>query len=256
MNMERQYQNLNIFVSGVSGDLSEFEIGNYFGALFCTDFGCVVPVHSEHKQYNKGYAILTCPTLHEKNYILRHSQYVIKGRLVHVMDYLKKQAREKQKKELSLRRVFICSKRLSSINLFLEFSRFGEVEDAYVIRDLNTYKYKNFGFILFKEKYSARMAIQSEKLYVEGLSIKISEYSGKNSKQKEQTDPRKSSSQNFKSAMNPKFSLNRLGPSKKAYFIMRRVICLEHKYSNIKLNRGRESHRFNLNRTLSGNPRT
>ena len=138
-----------IFVSGVTGNLTQATVENYFSTLFHEPFTCTIPSHPVHSTFNKGYAILSTPSAASKKEILRNKKFMIGERLVHVMDYLSKSDLKLQQEDLKKRRVFVCSKLLSQIDLWAAFARFGEVEDAYVIRDLKTKKYLNYGFVLF-----------------------------------------------------------------------------------------------------------
>ena len=67
-------------------------------------------------------------------------------------------------------------KNLSQIDLWAAFAQFGEIEDAYVIRDLDTNNYLKFGFVLFKALEGSRRAKEAKKIEYGKFKIAISKF--------------------------------------------------------------------------------
>lgn len=165
-----------LFISGVTGNLSGADIATFFKAKFGGYFHCYLPSHAVHSNYNKGYAILTTDSEKTKQLLLKTKYFAIGDRTIHIMDYLSKRGLKKQQESLKRRRVFVCSKNLSTIDLRATFCSFGSVEDAYTIKDLKTKRFQNFGFVLFLKENSAKAAVKEGQAFFKGRKIIISEF--------------------------------------------------------------------------------
>lgn len=53
------------------------------------------------------------------------------------------------------------------------FSKYGEIEDIFLVRDRNTKKLKGFGFITFSNAQAAESALEMDSQEIGGRQIKV-----------------------------------------------------------------------------------
>ena len=53
------------------------------------------------------------------------------------------------------------------------FSKYGEIEDIFLVRDRNTKKLKGFGFITFTDEQAANAALEMDSQELGGRQIKV-----------------------------------------------------------------------------------
>jgi len=56
-----------------------------------------------------------------------------------------------------------------------EFSKYGEIEDVFLVKDRNTRRLKGFGFITFTTEEAAKAALEMDGKELRGRTIKVSE---------------------------------------------------------------------------------
>ncbi len=171
----------NCFLSGVAGHLG---IEDILASLrnFPTDrIEVWLPRNPKNRKFNKGFATLTFsnPKLYDE--LLLAKEILIGGRIAQVMKYLSPEERVEQKELLAKRRVFISGKHLHKLDLQSIFEVFGPVEEAYCIKQQDTGKYKNYGFVLFHNEEAAWNAIVAGKLQYADEVITIDYFKKHNS---------------------------------------------------------------------------
>jgi len=165
-----------LFISGLSGNLTENNIENYFKQKLHLNVKCSIPKHPSHKGYNQGFGILIAEDSETKRKLLENKSYTIGKRSINVMDYLISKELYQQKQNLSKRRIFVSCKRLNTLNLKTVFSTVGEVVDAFAIRDLKTKKVLTYGYVLFKDIASVEKVLQKDTFMYEGIELNVSPY--------------------------------------------------------------------------------
>ncbi len=220
--------NNKVFISGLPGLISSEELSRYFDHFIGFQTSCRTPNLYKATGVGKGYAVLELPNQEVKNTILQIRSFIIRGRIVHVMDHLSPKQRRQQKEDIRCRRVFVTAKNLCKIDLRSVLSYFGDVEDAYPIRDARTGRFQNYGFVLFRDSQSAKYATLQGSIVSKNCKIIICPFQGQDTKKGVK---QRSSGLDFDSSDIP--------PTKQKYFKLRGsgLLSLPHKKQNIRLNK-------------------
>lgn len=123
-----------------------------------------MPMHPVHRTFNKGYAILTAPSLKVKHLMLQDQVIRVGERAAHISEFVSFAEVSKLKNSLEKRRVFISSKQPNNDTLYHLFAIFGQVQDAYYIKNLQTGLLQNYGFVLFATPKQAQNAVRAQKV--------------------------------------------------------------------------------------------
>jgi RNA recognition motif-containing protein len=136
-------------------------------------------MNNKYKRFD-GTGVITLSDASEKAVILETGTFSNLNRIFHAKPFLKGEELERFKQNVYQRRVFVnfVPQYLSDSDLRLKFSVFGEIEDAYLIKDgsKSGKKSKGYGFVVFKNKSSADQAIKTGFLTIGSTNVKIQPY--------------------------------------------------------------------------------
>lgn len=139
-----------LFVGGIPAIMTEDEIERHF-SRFCRV--SKVRIMREKKTLEpKGFAFVTLADSDQVSKVLSMI-HVIEGRKVDVQLASRKGEKKEWKEELKKKRIFISNlpNNFTNEELYQHFSKYGEVRNAYIIKDFMTDQSKNYGYIEFSE---------------------------------------------------------------------------------------------------------
>lgn len=139
-----------LFVGGIPAMMTEEEIDHHF-SKHCRV--TKVRIMREKKtQEPKGFAFVTLADASMVPVML-NTIHVIEGRKVDVQLASRKGEKNTWKEDQKKKRIFVSNLpcQIGNEELAEHFSRFGEVRNAYIIRDYLTDQSKNYGYVEFKE---------------------------------------------------------------------------------------------------------
>lgn len=139
-----------LFVGGIPAAFTESIIGRHF-SKYCRVV--MVRIMKEMKTFEpKGFAFVT---LAEASDVLKvvGLVHVIEGRTVDVQMASQKGEKNDWKEEQKKKRIFVSNlpSGVSNEELASHFARYGQVHNAYIIRDYLTAQSNNYGYVEFKE---------------------------------------------------------------------------------------------------------
>lgn len=107
--------------------------------------------------------------------IIRSYQHFFGSQKIVCEEYLGDESTSNMRNSLRRRRIFVrnVKKNLSDQDLQTTFSRFGEVESAFVIKDHLTGKSRSFGYVTFKNEEPAFALVAQARLMIKGVPILI-----------------------------------------------------------------------------------
>jgi len=233
------------FISGVPGNVTEKNLENFFYQKYKFKVRVSLAPHKRMKGMNQGFGTLSSSDPYVIQYILQLKKHQIGKRIIEVGPFLTPEEIKAKTLELEQRRIFVRSDYLPQFNLKKIFSRFGEVEDAYAIKDLVTKRVLTFGYVLFKDVKATRLALMEGKVWEKGIEITITPYVNQKRGQKQETENR---------GLNPQYCRancfeltvreHSIKPSKAKYFSIKREIKTKShrcEMKNYRLNAGRRS---------------
>ena len=167
---------LMVFLSGLSGISNEKGLLRYLR----TRARGVVSI-SFPKKSSSGYAFLTMKDKAAKQEMLKVTDLRYKKRTLKVKPFMSGERLSEFKSELNERRLFVFSLPISAKDRELKefFSKYGEVENAYLIRDRVSRKPKSFGYVLFKDSEISKKVAEIRKFRFKGKKIKVQIHQGK-----------------------------------------------------------------------------
>ena len=177
-NKRKENPKLMVFMSGLSGISNETEILSFLRRRFRGVARISFP-----KKSSSGYAFVTMKDEAAKEEILRAKNLRFKKRELKTKEFLTGQRLSKFKFQLGERRLFVRSLPVSTKDseLYEFFSKYGEVETAYIIGDRITKRPKNFGYVLFKDVEVARDVAALQKIRFKRRKIRVQIHQDKNS---------------------------------------------------------------------------
>lgn len=172
-----------VYVGGIPSSMTEDVIKEHFSKY---DNIVNVRIMKYRKtRGSKGYAFVTV-TDHLKIPLILDEQQVIAGRTVDVQVASRRGEKEKWKEEQTRKRLFVSNlpNKVSNYELCVYFSSFGEVRNAYVIKDFATKNSLNYGYVEFAKAGIIDTLINSVNLKLEGSNLICMSYQGKNQDKK------------------------------------------------------------------------
>lgn len=135
-----------------------------------------------------GYAFIEVRDREALEKILKIKHISFEGRELLIKRFLTGEKLHKYKQEVNSRRIFIHSIPPSwkDNDLRSLFQKFGEIEDAFVIRDRNTGKSRSFGYAIFEEKSVAERVAKLKMVYFRGKKVKVKMHERKQPTKKNQ----------------------------------------------------------------------
>lgn len=175
----RNNKNLTVFVTGLCGLFKASDLKDYFSNK-CDG---IVSVSLPNKR-KAGYAFVETANKKSLKELLKLKQLNFNGRELLLRRFLKGQELEKFKDEVNSRRLFVYSipKNWVDEDLRELFATYGNIEDAYVIRDRYSKKSRCFGYAIFEEKSVAEWVARKKDLTFKGYLIKVKMHEPKNQK--------------------------------------------------------------------------
>jgi len=173
-----------IFLVGLSVHSTEQEILSFFRSKYAKGVTKVTLKSNKAKNSRNGCGILELSCKDTYSSILAHRKFSYKGRNFFANIYLKGSQLNKFKTDILKRRVFIsCLKAsFSDAEIRTIFSKFGSIDDAFLIRKSHGAKSK-YGYVMFSNESSAKKAIKVGTLKVSDNTIVISPFKNKNFKE-------------------------------------------------------------------------
>lgn len=242
-----------IFLGGLSGITTRVALEEYFNK-----FGSVikidVPKRKKNTKFSKGYGVLSIKEQSSMQKIIDIKYHRVEGRLIHCKPFLKGDKLKNQTNKTQQLRIYVSDIPLDYENsdLFQIFSKFGRVEDAYIIRELESKVSRGYGYVMFFDRESAVKAIKAQNVEVRGGSVlKIEEFKQRGQKKKlsQAEEPTQKNIVSQKSQNNTGQTASRLAklsinetqsrdckPTKKAYYKNGRGSAENHNALNIFFN--------------------
>jgi len=162
----RSMQSHKLFASGIAGNLTPKFLEEYFKSRTGVQVSCFLPSHREIPGFNRGFGIIEAGCLEDAQLILSNQVYEIAGRPVTVTEYLSHSNLKNKQAALKKKRIFVCAKGLGQLNLRKIFSAYGKVLEAYAIKDLNTKKTLNYGYVLFSTEQEAGRCLKNKEILI------------------------------------------------------------------------------------------
>ena len=184
-NSKKEDPKLMVFLSGLKGIPKEKSLLRFLRSKVKG----VVEI-SFPKKINSGYAFVTLKDEAAKEEILRAKNLKYKKRELKAKEFLSGDKLSEFKSNLGNRRLFVCSLPLSTKDneLYEFFSKYGEVETAYLIRDRITNRPKSFGYVLFRDVETAREVAALDKIRFKHKKVKVQIHKGKNAQKPERRE--------------------------------------------------------------------
>lgn len=182
---------LRIFLLGIDPSFSKKALLNYFKQKYPSVTNCclIKKDNFKNKTKNSGCGTLFLKNPIEAEEILKKENFTLKGRRFVVKPYFKGKKLKVFKESVKNRRLYISKidPRLNNDRLKEIFEEFGEVEDAYIVRNKNYEGFRKFGYVVFKLERIAQLVVKKNIIDYEygKLSIKkFNEFNKKNEKLK------------------------------------------------------------------------
>ena len=163
-------EDFKVFVSGLSGHCSEADILRFLKKKVEGVVSVSLP-----KRSNSGFAFIHMKDEESKRKILEIRNLKFRKRNLTMKQYLGGEQLTKFKKNLNKRRLFVYSIPLKTKDSELKdlFSKYGEVENAYMIRDCRTKKARSYGYVLFRSQEVAEHVASLKKIPFMKKRIKV-----------------------------------------------------------------------------------
>jgi len=165
-----------LFLSGVPGDLSEANLEEKFIDILKIRVKCNLPFHRKHQWKNQGFGTVSTDSESSYNFLKQIGKLVLGTRTISFCPYMTQQQLEERRVKLTKCRVFIHAANLSDFDLYTIFGRYGPVENAYAIKNMNTKQYLNYGYVLFKYERSATKALQDASIFIGDVKLSICKF--------------------------------------------------------------------------------
>jgi RNA recognition motif-containing protein len=167
-----------LFVGGIPSSMAAETIRDHF-----SQFDAVVSVRimkDRHTKNSKGYAYVTVAN-HKSIPLILSQPQVIAGRTVDVQLASRRGEKKQWKEDQKKRKLFVSNipsyvdnKALASF-----FNNFGEVRNAYVIRDFVSKASRNYGYVEFFDTSSVRQVLATEQILLDGEELSCLPFQGR-----------------------------------------------------------------------------
>lgn len=177
---------LTIFIGGLDSSTTNAELLKYFGC-FGVIRSCEVQCWKNNRTKCRGFALIEIAdfTTYENILLTPHR---LNGRPIEVKRMISdKSELEEHTQDLNDRKVFVSNlpKKLTDTELAAYFSKYGQVELAYIIKHHKDNKSKGFGFVLYRhknEKQKVTELAEKDGFVIDGKMIVCSSYKAKRNK--------------------------------------------------------------------------
>lgn len=192
-----------VFLVGLSVDFTKREVIDYLTTTFSTK-NFFLEMKLKNNKKNIGWAVLHVKSRSLLNSILDRGTFELRGKKFFAKKYMDREELHHFKKELNQRRLFVkgLSDSVTNERLKYFFERYGELEDAYVIRDNKFGKKRatslGYGFLIFSNAQDAEKLHGQKKVVIDGLRVKIEKYRSKEEKFEQETKNHHFEQGNFK----------------------------------------------------------
>lgn len=166
-----------LFVGGIPATMSEAEIEHHF-AQNCRV--SKVRIMREKKTLEpKGFAFVTLTDASAVTAVLNMT-HVISGRKVDVQLASRKGEKKEWKEEQKKKRIFVSNlpNNFGNDELAAYFSKYGQIRNAYIIKDFMTDQSKNYGYIEFEEVGIVH-AVLKDQVTIHGHKVTCLPYVGR-----------------------------------------------------------------------------
>jgi len=184
-----QPKEFKLFIGGLTGDTTSAELSTYFSQIAQVKDAFVV-VDSITKKPN-GFGFVTLESQQDVDKVLAN-KHTIKGSCVDCKEALSKNEAKQKELDERQRKLFVggLPKNLKDEVLRDHFSKFGNVQKAYVVKDYKSGNTRGFGFVIFADSESYNKALYSPELHIiQDKEIHVREtHSRKEEKEKGRTD--------------------------------------------------------------------
>ena len=161
-----------LYIGSIPGNFTEHDVLAYFQQFSASaSFTLITSTIRLSSAAHFGY--LRVPQ--EDIPIIRSYQHFFGSQKIVCEEYLGDESTANLRNSLRRRRVFVrnVKKNISDMDLHTAFSRFGEVESAFVIKDHLTGKSRSFGYVTFKNEEPAFALVAQARLVIKGVLICI-----------------------------------------------------------------------------------
>ena len=180
---------LQVFLTGLSGAFQEHELLDFLRGKVPGVVSITLP-----KKSIAGFAFVTMRTAEAKEAILAAQNLVFKGRGLKAKEYKEGSQLKDLKRDINSRRLFVysISKKMQDEELRRLFGAFGEIENAYIIRDRLTKKSRGFGYVVFTDAAVAVRVAERQVIEVgeEQVKVQMHDTEHKEKKERERRIPR------------------------------------------------------------------
>lgn len=170
MSLECQKDVFKLFIGGLTVETSEMHLENHFSKFgFIFD---VIIIRNRATGGSKGYGFISCNCYKTYQRII-NTDHIINDRAIDCHASFKKLDDPEKFQENANKKIFVggISSETSDKDLFNYFSRFGNVRQAYVIKDPVSKRSKKFGFAIMKDQESVDSVLAVSCHSIKGLAI-------------------------------------------------------------------------------------
>lgn len=197
--MEKANSTQKIFLLGLDPEFKKEELVNFFKIDFPSVTHCCLIKSKKHKKTNNiGYGTLFLQSKEEAKKILKKRKFTLKKRTFVVKPYYKGNELKKFKSSVQRRRVYVnqIPPSMENQNLRRVFQDYGDVEDAYVVRNQRIDGFRKFGYVIFEKEEDAQKVVRLGCIEFGEDKIGVKEY--KNSINEKNKKKKKKSKKNQK----------------------------------------------------------
>jgi len=166
-----------IFVGGLQRDTLQEDLEKFF-KRFCDIEGLELKSKKKQPECCVGFGTIFC-SKESYDLILRKSFFEYRGRMIHCTPFYKGEKLEHYLKSLNSRRLNIWNISKNMTNRLLEnyFESFGSIENAYILNEKEiTESCLGSGFVVFKNREDAILALKQKFHIIEGVFIEVTQY--------------------------------------------------------------------------------
>lgn len=170
--MDKSYK---VFVGGLPVRVEREVIAEFF-ASYGTVLNCKLKKNQQTGR-SLGFAYLTVKEKSTYDRLLSES-VIFQGRVIDVKPMWKKKELGEKLEEEKKRKIFVSNlpTDLTNPELMAFFSKFGQVANAFIIKDPDTTGHKDYGYVIFRDESAVRAATRQTELWLHGrlLAVEVS----------------------------------------------------------------------------------
>lgn len=168
--MDKSYK---VFVGGLPVRVDRDAIAEFFAA-FGTVLNCKLKKNQQTGR-SLGFAYLTVKEKEAYDRLLSEP-VVFQGRVIDVKPMWKKKELGDRLEEEKKKKIFVSNlpQDLTNPELMAYFSKFGQIANAFIIKDPDTEGYKDYGYVVYRETAAIdRVFKQADTLLVQGNKLQV-----------------------------------------------------------------------------------